>query len=283
MASAAKRVDGGRTGRLYQLPDGRMVPSVTSILTCVGKPALIQWAANTERELVIEAAANLWEDAPLAPKKMTRTAFITTLTDRLGKTKAHQRELAKAAEIGSQVHGLIEWNLRRELGQTIGPEPRVSDKATWAFMAYEEWRKTVNLVPRAIEQTVWSDTHGYAGTMDLYAELDLDGQRCLAVLDWKTGKGIYAEALLQNAAYVHALIEMGHAAAPVAGCIVRFPKVESDPDFEVKVIPAAMQHELLLTFLATKELWGWLQGQDAERLATWQRKQDAARAEALSA
>ena len=120
----------------------------------------------------------------------------------------------------------------------MGPEPVLADTALWAFMAYEDWRKATTLSPRAIEQVVWSDRHGFAGTMDLYAEVTLDGVAIPAVLDWKSGKGIYAEALLQNAAYVQALIEMGHAAPPVAGVIVRLPKVETDPAFEVRVTTA---------------------------------------------
>ena len=88
----------GRSSRFYQVgEDAALLPSVTNILNVIGKPALINWAANTERALVIEAAAALWEDAPITTK-MTRLAYIATLTDRIGKTKAHQKELAKAGE-----------------------------------------------------------------------------------------------------------------------------------------------------------------------------------------
>ena len=255
----------GRTSRRYTTPDGETYDSVTSILSVVGKPALINWAANTERALVIEAAANLWEDVPLT-KKMSRASYVATLTDRIGKQKAHQKELAKAAEIGSQIHALIEWNLRKELKQEPGPEPVVRDKATWGFMVYEEWRKTVQLAPLAIEQTVWSKSHRYAGTMDLYAGLLLEPHgEVRVVLDWKSGKGIYPEALLQNAAYVQALIEMGHAEAPVYGAVVRFPKVEGDPDFEVRVITPDELATLFPVFLAVKQLWDWSQAEDAKR------------------
>ena len=39
------------SGRFYQVDD-ETYPSVTHILSCIGKPALINWAANTERTLV---------------------------------------------------------------------------------------------------------------------------------------------------------------------------------------------------------------------------------------
>lgn len=265
--ATARRVEVQRAGRFYQLPDGQMLPSVTNILGCIGKPALINWAANQERAMVIEAAAALWEDVPTTGKKMSRTAYVATLTERIGKTKAHQRELAKAGEIGSEAHALIEWNLRRELGQTVGPEPKISDKALWAFMSYEEWRKNAGLVPQAIEQMIWNGTAGYAGTLDVFGTVTLDGEPRTAVLDWKTGKGIYAEALLQNAAYVRALVDMEHVApdVPVYGLIVRLPKVETDPGFEVRIITPEEQRQHFLTFLAVMELWKWLQARDAER------------------
>jgi len=256
----------GRTSRQYQTPDGERYDSVTSILSVVGKPALINWAANTERALVIEAASNLWEDIPINGKKMSRTAYVATLTERIGKQKAHQKELAKAADIGSQVHALIEWNLRRELGQIVGPEPTVQDKAAWAFMSYEDWRKATKLVPVAIEQVVWSTQHRYAGTMDLFADVLIEPYgSCHVVLDWKTGKGIYPEALLQNAAYVQALIEMGHATTLVHGAVVRLPKVETDPEFEVRIITPEEQVELFKVFVNVKALWDWSQAIEAAR------------------
>jgi hypothetical protein len=247
----------GDRSRFYQTPEGDVYPSVTSILSVIGKPALINWAAKTEREMVIEAAACLWEDVPALSKKMSRLAYIATLQDRIGKTKAHQKELAKASEIGSQVHGLIEWNLRKELGQTVGPEPVIKEKALWAFMAYEDWRKQAGLQPVAIEQVVWSTQYRYAGTMDVYGRLTIGGEPCYAVLDWKSGKAIYDEALLQNAAYVQALIEMGHAYPPCYGVIVRLPKIESDPDFEVKWITPDEHAALFKAFLSARALWQW--------------------------
>src|SRR6185295_4143635 len=81
MAAAAlkgvKRQD-GPSGRFY-LVDGEPLPSVTHILQVIGKPALINWAANQERTLVIEAAADLYEDVAKLAKQLPRSAYITTL------------------------------------------------------------------------------------------------------------------------------------------------------------------------------------------------------------
>jgi hypothetical protein len=255
--SAPRKVNVDRRGRFYEVEGGGSYPSVTNILGVVGKPALINWAANTERAMVIQAAANLYEDLPIAPK-MIRAAYLDTLSRRIGHEKAHTKELAKASEIGSQAHALIEWNLRKELGQKVGDQPFIGDKATWAFMAYEDWRKSAGIKPLMIEQTIWSHKHGYAGTIDLCADVKEFG--ALAVIDWKTGKAIYEEALLQNAAYVQALIEMGHAPSTnVYGMIVRLPKLETDPEFEVRVIKPEEQAELFQAFLSAKRLWEFIQ------------------------
>ncbi|HET8645775.1 MAG TPA: hypothetical protein VFO85_09820, partial [Vicinamibacteria bacterium] len=141
-----------------------------------------------------------------------------------------------------------------------GEQAQIGPKAAWAFTAYEKWRAEVDFKPVMIEQTVWSRTHGYAGTMDFLADVTLHGQRVLALGDWKSGKAIYEEALLQNAAYVAALEEMGHSEpGTLWGVIVRLPKVETDPDFEVRVIPPSEQAENLAAFLSTKHAWEWVQ------------------------
>ena len=244
----------GPSGRFY-LVDGDPLPSVTHILSCLGKPALINWAANQERTLVMEASADLYKDVAKLSKPLIRTAYLTTLQARVGKTKAHQRELAKASDIGTQVHHLIEWKLRVSLGEVVGPEPRVVDDAQWAFMAWEDWARAVNLKPRFIEQTVFSRTYGYAGTMDLFAEVNGETR----LIDFKTGKAIYAEAYLQNVAYQVALREMGHDHA-AGGLIVRLPKNQADPAFEVAEVPPV--DGLFSTFLAVKEVWKWWYAQD---------------------
>lgn len=251
-------------GRTYTLPDGTVVPSVTSILSVVGKPALVNWAAKTEREMVLEAAADLNDDLPEKAPKMSRMGYLATLEKRIGATKAHTKQLAKAGEIGTQIHNLIEWNLRKELGQAVGPEPQVKDKALWGFMVYEEWRKKVAFRPIKIEQQVWSRRHRYAGTMDWLAWMspypDSPNLQVLTVGDWKSGKAIYDEYYMQVAAYVMAIIEMGHAKPPVDACIVRLPKVETDPEPEMAVIPWEQIPYLFQSFLAVRDLFEYVQG-----------------------
>src|SRR5215472_3123260 len=160
-----------QVGRFYEIEDLGLLPSVTTILSCIAKPALMNWAAKVEREMVMKVAAELYQDAPI-DKKMSSAGWMLTMNERLGKEKAHQKELAKAAEIGSQVHALVEWSIKAEMMHDAGPSPRISDKAQWSFMAWEDWRKSVKLKPIAVEQVIWSRDYGYAGTLDLLAEVN---------------------------------------------------------------------------------------------------------------
>lgn len=245
--------------RWYTTPNGKEYPSVTTILSVIGKPALIAWSAKVEREMVTNVSADLYQDIAGTPK-MSKLAYLNTLQTRLGKEKAHSKALAKAGDIGSQIHSLIEWTLRASLMEEPGPSPHICDKAQWGFMAWEDWRKSVNLKPVYVEQTVFSERYGYAGTMDLLAYVN----GVLTVLDWKSGKAIYPESYLQNAAYRHAIREMGHG-DPAQGIIVRLPKIETDPEFEVKECPP--EKHCMEKFLNAKALWEWVQANDTYKPA----------------
>jgi hypothetical protein len=260
------RKSGSRT---YLIGD-REYPSVTTILSVIDKPALIAWAANEERTACLEAAANLYVDLHRTPL-MDPLVYRATLEARLGQVKAHKRETAKAMDLGTQVHRAIEHQTRKTLGQRVGPEPALVDDALWAYMAWQDWAQTHAVRPVLIEQTVWSTAHGYAGTTDLVAWMD--GR--LTLCDYKTGKAVYPEARLQVAAYVRAINEMGH--GPVTDAVVvRLPKVQTDPAFEVVTVTADELPELLAVFDHVHQLYLWSARENAKRLAAWQAARDTA-------
>jgi genome maintenance exonuclease 1 len=248
MKSHVTRRD-GRDGRFYSV-NGRLFPSVTTILQAIAKPALVKWSANVERQHVVDAAADLYTEwcAQVVPPVMPRSWYLTTLTARLG-TKAHEQQLADAGDLGSATHKLVEWTLRTAIGAEAGPKPVVGDKSLWAWMSFDDWAKSVQLKPLLTERTVYSTVHGYAGTMDLLARVN----GIVTTIEIKTSKAIYPEALLQASAYRVAMEEMGY--APQQSLIVRLPKNESDPAFEVLTVPPTT--DLFLVFLAVKQLWHW--------------------------
>ena len=275
-----------RTGRFYDITNPatgelRRYPSVTTILGAINKPALVGWAAKEERTLVSTAAAELYIDTARLGQPLSPTAYLLALEQRLGKTKAHVKALAEAADIGTQAHAAIEHALRTALGRAVGPAPVLPEAALWAFMAFEDFARDVQLTPIAIEQVVYSHTHQYAGTLDLVATLKASAlltrlerqgpvdaalgtwlaqqDTVRAVVDFKTGKAIYGEASLQAVAYERALAEMGHGRVD-GGLIVRLPKVTTDPEFEIAVVPPAKA--LYQTFLAVRQLWDWTYQQE---------------------
>ena len=255
MATTVQRIDGGRAGRVYQLPDGRVFPSVTAILQVIGKPALVAWAAKVEREFVKTAAAELYREACEADHGMTKLAFMASLDTRLGSLKAHQRESDKALDTGKQVHAMIEWWARGRLGQDPGPEPKLSPAARAGWDSFNAWISSCEIEPTMVEQMIWHSKVGYAGTLDWLATKN----DILGVVDFKTSNGLYIEHLLQIAAYASAINHMGH--GPVLwGMVVQLPKDGSvfQPSKHVKTLDTADLGKHFDGFMTAFELHRWL-------------------------
>jgi hypothetical protein len=229
--------------RFYSV-DGRRLPSVTTILSVIAKPALGPWYAREERRAfetaMLEVASRY--------RVLTSEQLLDAVIEAVDGVKAADRENAKAATIGAAVHAAIEWHLRTERGEDAGPAPRLSDAAQWAVEAWKDWARTVALEPLAIERVVACGACGYAGTLDLYARV----RGVPTVLDWKVSRAIYMEAFLQNVAYRHAAAGLGLPSSQ--GCIVRLPKTVDDPAFEVQWVPETVTLE---DFLAALRLWRW--------------------------
>jgi hypothetical protein len=240
----------------------QLYPSVTTILSAIGKPALVNWAAKVEREMVIEEASKFYQEEILNELPLKPEAWKMLLLSRLGETKQSAKELAKAGEIGTTVHHAIEQELNARMGLPYEKKICLSAPAEMAFKHWVDWAASVDLEPIASEQVIWSHRHRYAGTLDLLARVN--GR--LAVIDWKTGKYVYNEAHLQNAAYRQAVREMGHG-DPELGIIVRLPKTVDDPKFEA--VEADAEAPSLEVFLHTLALWTWQE----ERQAAWEATQ----------
>lgn len=260
------RLDSAAFGRFYQIEGlAEPVPSVTHVLSCLGKPALINWAASEERKLIVDAAADLYQDAHGTPL-MLRAAYTDTLLKRVTKVKAHQKQLAKAGEIGTQVHHRVEWQLRKDAGQLVGPEPPLSPDAVVAYTKFQDWALRGKLRPVYLEQTVWSVKYQYAGTLDFFGYLD----KVPVICDWKTSSAIFPEYHTQVAAYWQALREMKIANAKRA-YIVRFPKKVGE---EMEVQEVEHLHERFLEFLKIRKMFDvWYTWEEA-----YQKKREAEKA-----
>lgn len=103
---------------------------------------------------------------------------------------------SRSAVEGAMVHEAVEALL---LGQDVAVPPVVSASVT----AFREFSAATHIhtIPEYVERKVWHDTHRYAGTVDVLAEIN--GK--FGVLDIKTSQSIYRDYHLQTAAYLHAL------------------------------------------------------------------------------
>lgn len=146
------------------------LPAVTSILSVLAKPQLLYWAAKV-------TAQAIFEDPERYPTAEAAARVPFAVRD-------------DAAARGKEVHQLIEtWGRTGQLpgGHPYGP-------------SFEGFLRVWRPDPVAVELTVFSTKHGYAGTTDMIA--DVGGE--LWVLDFKTSKSVYYEYHLQTAAYKHA-------------------------------------------------------------------------------
>lgn len=241
--------------RFYQI-DGhdKDLPSVTTYLGAIAKPALTTWSAKVERALVAEIVC---EVVDRHPGEIGRE--IRALVDaRLKQTKyACNTKLEAAGDIGTALHKKIEWELGRRLLTvkerfSYAAPPEVPPEAQWAYEAWEKWAADCKLEPLMIEQRVYSLKYGFAGTTDMIGRVN----GMLVVSDWKTSSGLYLEHLIQVSAYREALKEMGHFTdEPMGGVIVKLPKTAGDRKFKAAILTPEEMDEHFKTFLAVRDLW----------------------------
>ena len=170
---------------------GETFKRVTSVIDLAPKPWLGRWAAKAVAEAVVETWAALH---PL-----------------LSSGNARQQQMAvsmmkgapwtgTAAELGRRVHAWVEDHVK---GVRRGPD--LDEDLLPYVEAFEhfimDWKPTWV----ASERLVLHRELGYAGTIDVIAELPDLGR---VLLDVKTGKSVYAEYALQLAAYDRATSEI---------------------------------------------------------------------------
>jgi len=165
------------TGHTYYL-DSVKVPGVTTILNAaLPKPALIEWAGRTTASYAVDR----WEElTELAPSKRL---------DALNRARFEEKDTA--AKRGTEVHRLAEHLVR-------GEEIDVPEELAGHVESYLDFLNTWEPIPVLVESVVANRAVGYAGAVDLVA--DLRGTRWL--LDLKTSRsGIFGETALQLVGY----------------------------------------------------------------------------------
>ena len=169
------------------LAQGKAVPSITTVLRALDKPALVPWAANQAGKRAAEHIAALqrhaddgnWDAAAEMMRDWNRPAD----NDRKGRTflehdvaTAYRDTTARAANRGTEVHALVE-----EI--SLGGNPDIPDELSGYVNGFRKFQRDFpELHVVTTEVTVVNEEVGYAGTADAIVS---DGQRNY-VLDYKT-------------------------------------------------------------------------------------------------
>ena len=186
MTSPVNSIKRGNS-RFYVDPlnDNLKLPSVTSVMNALAKPALKFWAAKKTAEAAVEEFGTV---ALMVGQGKTEGAI-----DYL--KRAPQRSSGPASKLGSEVHDICDRIAKGEDIKRVHPDHQ-------GFLdRFTKWIKDFEVGFMESEITVWSDTHGYAGTLD--AICMIDGE--VVILDWKTGaSGVWPDVALQLNAYANA-------------------------------------------------------------------------------
>ncbi|MBM7770888.1 hypothetical protein JOD54_001092 [Actinokineospora baliensis] len=176
-----------RAGSRYYLdPETHeRVPGVTSIIDMLPKSALTFWYAKMAAESAVD---NVGAVVQLLVNGQ-RAAAIDMIKG------AARRYTTEAASVGTEVHDLFERMARGEQVPRLHPDVQPYADHIQDFLD--------RCQPRFlhIEDTVWSDSHLYAGSFDWIAEIGGD----VVMGDTKTTRsGVKSSVALQLAAYRHA-------------------------------------------------------------------------------
>lgn len=194
---------GGRGYRPLGHKDKPVLPSVTTVLKCESKPALVQWAADqtaafavaNAEQLLSMSDAKAWGFLRFFHKREPKDPLSEALTNM---ATYHTGVLSDAGSLGDSVHEWIEADL-----SGVTPYPSVKDRnpAFWQCVAaWNAFKAKHKIVYHRTECTVWNERDGYAGTFDL--QLEIDGEMYL--IDIKTSRGLYSSTWMQLAALFNA-------------------------------------------------------------------------------
>ncbi|MER7077928.1 hypothetical protein SAMN02982929_07198 [Saccharopolyspora kobensis] len=236
MASVKTKKDRQTDSRFYVREDREeRVPGVTSVLNMIPKPFLTFWAAKVVAETALEC---LPEVTGLALKdKQGAIDFLKG---------APRRSTSGAADTGTEVHNLFERIARGEQLGRVHPDYRPYVDGIHAFN--DKYSPEYLFV----EDTVWSDAHGYAGSFD--AIVRIDGETVM--LDAKTTRsGVHSEVAMQLSAYAYADHIIGQ-----DGEVHDIPQIDAGAVLHLrpegaKLVPARVDEETFEAFLVCRRMF----------------------------
>ena len=153
---------------VYKTADGKRVPSVTTYLGILAKPALIGWAWNLGVQGI-----------------------------------DYRKARDQAGDTGTLVHYLILHALKGEEPDLSAYSPQELATVVSPMEKFEKWKVEHELEPILMETPLVSEIYGFGGTPDFYGK---DNGK-FTLLDFKTSGDVYAENFHQLAAYKYLLEE----------------------------------------------------------------------------
>lgn len=193
--------------RTYTIDDCEYI-SVTSVLDTINKgDILLDWASTQACNYLADNLGN------------TNLTF-PELLDQASKNYLSVKN--EACDIGSEVHFLIEQNIKGIWVDIRVLRPEVRN----GFLAYLSWKRKFNVKFIHSELQVVSKRFSYEGTLD--AIVSINGK--LILVDWKTSGALYETFPLQVCAYQEAAREMKIHTDGVA--VVRFDKYTGAFEFQ---------------------------------------------------
>lgn len=172
--------------RIYKTSDGVKVPGVTTILSCISKPQLVDWSAKVEREGILKSVGGFGAiSIETLEKLIPENYYYKTIRD-------------DAASVGTICHFMCECYLKNvEPDLSEFPKEQVSLAENGFIKFLEFWEKSGFTVIHT-ERPIVHLHLNYGGTLDIECQ-DNDGNDVL--VDLKTSKAIYPEYWAQVAAY----------------------------------------------------------------------------------
>jgi hypothetical protein len=227
---AKTQPDGSR--RYVHPVTGEVVPSVTTCLRVISKPNITQWAARKAAQFAVLHMDEL--EGLSSQEKVDRIAG------------EHENISGAARDLGTAIHETIDsWQKGAAAEDPEGAGPYLNRFIDWVL----------DVQPSFIENecTLWSRTHEYAGTADAIAEIN----HKTYLLDFKTGKGVYAEAALQVSALAGAdFIITPEGEEKEIPALDFLAAVHIRPR-SCKLIPVSGQEENMKAFLAARQILRW--------------------------
>jgi hypothetical protein len=172
--------------RHYKHPSikGLNAPSVTSIVGMLPMPYLPKWNSKVTAQCAIDEFQMITE--------LVNDGKSTKAIEWL--KAAAERELNKAADIGTKVHETIEQLI-------LDPSHKYDDALQPFIDGFDQFVEKFEPEWIHVEKSVFSVTHVYAGSFDAICKINSKN----VLLDFKTTRsGISAKVALQLAAYKYA-------------------------------------------------------------------------------